>query len=76
MNTGTYAESNSTLVETSFAIASREAVGVPIQNMLEAETLRDINKMADIYRGRCLYGAKIINEKKFCSFVCKPDLSD
>lgn len=76
VNTGTYAESDSTLVETSFAIASREAVGVPIQNMIEAETLRDTAKFADIYRGRCLYGAKIINEKKFCAFVCKPDLSD
>lgn len=76
VNTGTYAESGSTLVETSFAIASREAVGVPIQNMIEAETLRDTTKFADIYRGRCLYGAKIIDEKKFCSFICKPDLSD
>lgn len=76
VSSGSYAESGSTLVETAFAAITKDAVGVAMQNSMEAETLRGESSFKTIYRGRMLYGAKIINEKKFCSFICKPDLSD
>ena len=71
--TGTF---GTDLVEYNFACISPAAIGAVIQENPESEILRRDAKFADGYRGRALWGKKLIGEKKFVAIVIKPDLSD